>query len=35
MQCLFGDESLYADMMSEGFEEFETESVFVLGADKF
>jgi hypothetical protein len=35
MQCLFGDESLYADMMSEGFEEFETESVFMLGAESF
>ena len=35
MQCLFGDESLYADMMGEGFDEFESESVFVLGAESF
>lgn len=35
IQCLFGDQSLYPEMMSEGFDEFETETGFVLGASIF
>jgi hypothetical protein len=35
IQGLFGNESLYPDMMSEGFEDFETETGFVLGANRF
>lgn len=35
LQSLFGDDSRYADMMSEGFDDFESESVFVLGAQTF
>jgi hypothetical protein len=35
IQALFGDQSLYPEIMSEGFEEFESESGFVLGAPNF
>lgn len=35
LQSLFGDESLYPDYMSDGFEEYETEAGFCLGAQKF
>lgn len=32
LQALFGDQSLYPDLMSEGFDDFEQESGFILGA---
>ena len=35
IQALFGDESLYADYLSGEFEEQETQSGFVLGANTF
>lgn len=35
IQALFGDQSLYPELMSEGYEELETEGAFVLGAKSF
>lgn len=35
LQSLFGDDSLYPDMISEGFDDFESDSAFVLGALSF
>jgi hypothetical protein len=35
IQALFGDQSLYPDLMGEGYDEFENESAFVLGASYF
>ena len=35
MQALFGDQSLYPELLSEGFDELETETGFILGAHSF
>lgn len=35
LQALCGDESLYPDLMSEGMDELETDSGFILGAQSF